>query len=375
MPTVSSFNYPSAPAVKAPVARPGYDPTGLSGLGDSTSGFGKWWSDFAKNLGNAFTQHQVGYGAGSSGVGGVMPSLRPISVTPPTVADRFVPTGSGNPSAPGGHNPGPAAPAEPVKDFMYYWNLMNGLTDTGSNWDALRTHYKDSAADVQARTAAMYRALQGQRDTAAGTYGDIRNEAGANIQANADAAAQDIQDAYNNAYQTQADQLAQLGIADTLLASPTQSMMQDAGYNQGLSEKLGSAFANANELGRASDLAYNQDMRGVAGFADAETRANIDQQLLNQLANLDFGQSQENYNRNMSLLGQATGAQALDSSLQPWSPSWDQQQSALDSASQNALRNQQWQTDTYLSLLKQYNGDQNAAQQAYNALMRNLGLA
>lgn len=357
-----------------------YDPTGLKGFANSvtnpTDGFGKWWNDFSRNFGNAFAQHQIGYGAGSSGTAGAMPSLSRIT---PRVAQNPVAT-----SRPAGIPPVAdriardygvgAAPEEPVKDFMYYWNLMNGLTDQGANFDILRNRYKESAADVQERTAAMYRALQGQRETAAGTYGDIRNETGANIQQNADAAAADIQDAYNNAYQTQANQLAELGIADTLLSSANQNMMEDSGYNQGLAEQLGSAYANANELGRASDLGFNQDMIGVAGFADAETRANIDQQLLNQLANLDFQQSQQNYDRSMNMLGQATGAQALDAALSG-APSWEQQQAALDYQSGNSQWLQQFQADTYLKLLEQYNGDQNAAQREYDALMRNLGLA
>ena len=88
-------------------------------------------------------------------------------------------------------------------------------------------------------------------------------------------------------------------------------MAEDQGYNMGTSAKLGNAYKNANTLGGAADLAYNQGMIGSAGFASAEGQAQIDQQLSNLLANLAMRQQESNAQLPMQQLQYAQGLQGL----------------------------------------------------------------
>lgn len=197
------------------------------------------------------------------------------------------------------------------------WLAQSAAALQGVDYSGVASQYRDNAAVARARVASLYKALQRERGDAEAIYQGYRDTAQESIGASADQASADIAAGYESALQNQADEMAALGLADTLAQSATSNMAEDQGYNMGTSAKLGNAYKNANTLGGAADLAYNQGMIGSAGFASAEGQAQIDQQLSNLLANLAMQEQQSNAQLPMQRLQYAQGLQGLYQADQP----------------------------------------------------------
>lgn len=197
------------------------------------------------------------------------------------------------------------------------WMQQARDTLQGVDYSGVASQYRDNAAVARARVASLYKALQNERRDAESIYQGYRDTAEESIGASADQASADIAAGYESALQNQADEMAALGLADTLAQSATANMAEDQGYNMGTAAKLGNAYQNANTLGGAADLAYNQGMIGSAGFASAEGQSQIDQQLSNLLANLAMQEQQSNAQLPMQQLQYAQGLQGLYKADQP----------------------------------------------------------
>jgi hypothetical protein len=220
----------------------------------------------------------------------------------------------------------------------------------GVDYGASEAQLQENAAVARARVASLYKALQRERRDAESIYQGYRDTAEESIGASADQASADIAAGYESALQNQADEMAALGLADTLAQSATSNMAEDQGYNMGTSARLGNAYQNANTLGGAADLAYNQGMIGSAGFASAEGQAQIDQQLSNLLANLAMREQEANAQLPMQQLQYAQGLQGLYQSQQPVGLSAEQQL-----ASERFLADQlATQAETYWARVRDY---------------------
>lgn len=240
---------------------------------------------------------------------------------------------------------GAATEAPVVKDLQYWLDQVRGQDTT--DYAGLQGDYEDVAAKAKNRIAAMYRSLQGERRATEDLYTGYRDTAAQNITKSSDEAAADIAAAYNNAYETQANMAAQLGIDTPLAGFDMANMADTAGANQSLAEQLGQIYGGANELGRASDLAYNQDMIGAAGFGSREAQAGIEASLAQRLAELSAARSSQGGLANLLPLAQQM--QQFDASLTP-GLTFDQQLKLDDIAYNRGLDAQQAQ-DAMLSML------------------------
>jgi len=223
------------------------------------------------------------------------------SAVPPVVADRAVKDRT------------TVAADAGLPDFL----AQSAAALRGVDYGASAAQLQDNAAVARARVASLYKALQRERRDAESIYQGYRDTAEESIGSSAEQAASDIAAGYESALQNQASEMAALGLADTLAQSATSNMAEDQGYNMGTAAKLGNAYKNANTLGGAADLAYNQGMIGSAGFASAEGQAQIDQQLSNLLANLAMQQQQSNAQLPMQQLEYARGLQSFSQANQP----------------------------------------------------------
>lgn len=236
---------------------------------------------------------------------------------------------------------------------------------TGVDYSGVMNDYKGIAAKARARIAAMYKALQGERQDAEALYSGYRDAASESIGASANQAASDIAASYQDAVDQQATEMAALGLADTLAQSAAQNMTEDQGYNAATAAKMGASFKNANELGRAADLGYNQGMIGAAGFASAEGRAQIDQQLSQALAQLAMAQEQANAQLPLQQLQYAQGLQGMWQSQNPTLSASDE--IALQRISSDATRSMNQRKDDMVQFFMDKKGmDLQQAMQAAN---------
>jgi len=241
---------------------------------------------------------------------------------------------------------GSAAADAGLPDFL----AQSAAALQGVDYSGVASQFQDNAAVARARVASLYKALQRERGDAEAIYQGYRDTAEESIGASADQASADIAAGYESALQNQADEMAALGLADTLAQSATANMAEDQGYNMGTSARMGNAYRNANTLGGAADLAYNQGMIGSAGFASAEGQAQIDQQLSNLLANLSMREQEANAQLPMQQLQYAQGLQSMYQANQPGTASF----SELLEAQQYASSLKEDERQTFLDIFKGY---------------------
>jgi hypothetical protein len=246
------------------------------------------------------------------------------------------------------------------------WMQQARDTLQGPDYSASIAQLQANAAAARARVASLYRALQNERRDAESIYQGYRDTAEESIGASADQASADIAAGYESALQNQAGEMAALGLADTLAQSATSNMAEDQGYNMATSAKLGNAYQNANTLGGAADLAYNQGMIGSAGFASAEGQAQIDQQLSNLLANLAMRQQESNAQLPMQRLQYAQGLQGLYQADQPAGLSPSDEIALQRIAADETRTINQRKDDMYQFFVEKMQMDDMAAKQAVN---------
>jgi hypothetical protein len=255
-----------------------------------------------------------------------------------------------------------AAPSV-VKDLEYWLDQVRGQDTT--DYAGLQSDYEDVAAKAKNRIAAMYRSLQGERKAAEDLYSGYRDTAAESIADSSASAADDIRAAYENAYQTQAETALGLGIENPLGGFDMANMADSQGANQALIAQLGQTYAGANDLGRASDLAYNQDMIGAAGFGSREAQAGIEASLAQRLAELSAARTSQSSLANLLPLAQQM--QQFDSALTP-GMTFEQQLEATRQAFQQGASSQQLQLDWVKALMDQGQSYEEASANA-NAIL------
>lgn len=289
--------------------------------------------------------------------GAAAPSMFNDSLAPDASASRAI-TRSRVPAA----ERSTAAPSV-VKDLEYWLDQVRGQDTT--DYAGLQSDYEDVAAKAKNRIAAMYRSLQGERKAAEDLYGGYRDTAAESIADSSTSAADDIRAAYEDAYQTQAETAMALGIDNPLGGFDMANMADSQGANQALIAQLGQTYAGANDLGRASDLAYNQDMIGSAGFGSREAQAGIEASLAQRLAELSAARTSQGSLAN--LLPLAMQMQQFDSALTP-GMTFEQQLEATRQAFQQGASSQQLQLDWVKALMDQGQSYEEASANA-NAIL------
>lgn len=235
-------------------------------------------------------------------------------------ADRLAGAG-GLTSAPGasrGGVPAFSAAMGPtiVKDADYYLQQAAALLP-GIDFSGLRSRAQTSVSDADARVKAMYRAMRDIQAEEAANREASRTAAGEAITTSAEQAASDIQQGYNNAISALADEMAALGIGETLAQEPAQRVAQDAGRQEAISRQLGQISGSLNrELGQ-SESAFNQQIRDVTGFEGVNFRSQLQNDLLNRLAQLDMAEQQQNQDLALQRLNYAQGLRGFEQSFEP----------------------------------------------------------
>jgi hypothetical protein len=250
-----------------------------------------------------------------------------------------------------------------VKDAAYYMNLATqGLT--GVDFSGLSSRAQQSVAGADERVKAMYRAMREIQAEESANREASRSEAGQAITASADQAASDIAQGYNNAIGALADEMAALGLADTLGSQNTQRIAADSGRNQAISRQLGQISGNLNtQLGQA-DSAFNQQTRDITGLEGANFRSTMQSDLLNRLAELDAAQQQQNQQLPLQRLQYAQGLRGYDQSFEPYTPSFSEQLDAQKLINSQAQSQTKLFNDAFLQFIQAGDDEATALQKA-----------
>lgn len=268
---------------------------------------------------------------------------------------------------------GPAA-----KTFADYLATAQNYVAPGTDYDALMAQERANAGDSTARIAAMYKQLQGSY--AADEPGIQQNFNGAQqaVGTNAADATAGINQAYQGTRDAQAAELQKLGIGDAA------GVLASAGNNAGNDQARALAAVATNAAGNQNNLAqhsanavqYNTGIKQAAGLEGNLQQAVIQKQLNDALANLQTQQSTAQGSRSTDVFNEALQLQNLDqngglTAAQQATQDAAYAKIAADSAkSKSSQSNQakQNETQTYLSLLKQFGGDDSKALAEFKAL-------
>lgn len=290
--------------------------SGGFGVKKSTdSPIGDFFKRFAENFGKAYTTHQTGLGGG-----GAIANPYKLETGLQRPADRLAPDASAGrvdvrrriPQRTTAWTPAP----EVVKDADYYMQQAAALFP-GIDFSGLRSRAETSVSDADARVKAMYRAMRDIQAEEAANREASRTAAGEAITTSAEQAASDIQQGYNNAISALADEMAALGIGETLAQEPAQRVAQDSGRQQAISRQLGQISGGLNrELGQ-SESAFNQQIRDVTGLEGVNFRSQLQSDLLNRLAQLDMAEQQQNQDLALQRLNYAQGLRGFEQSFEP----------------------------------------------------------
>jgi len=293
--------------------------SGGFGVKKSTdSPIGDFFKRFAENFGKAYTTHQTGLGGG-----GAIANPYRLETGLQRPADRMADgfgtglTRPGGASRPGGVRGFIDSRNPPVvKDADYYLQQAAALLP-GIDFSGLRDRASTSVSDADARVKAMYRAMRDIQAEEAANREASRTAAGEAISTSAEQAASDIQQGYDNAISALANEMAALGIGETLAQEPAQRVAQDAGRQQAISRQLGQISGNLNrELGQ-SESAFNQQIRDVTGLEGVNFRSQLQNDLLNRLAQLDMAEQQQNQDLALQRLNYAQGLRGFEQSFEP----------------------------------------------------------
>jgi hypothetical protein len=231
----------------------------------------------------------------------------------------------------------PKAP-EVVKDANYYMQQASNLL-TGLDFSGLRDRAQASVSDVDARVKAMYKAMRDIQAQEATNREASRTAAGESIAQSADQAASDIQQGYDNAISSLAQEMAALGMGETLAQEPAQRVAAESGRQQAISRQLGQISGNLNTTLGQADSAFNQQTRDITGLEGVNFRSQLQNDLLNRLAELDMAQQQQNQNLPQQRLAYANQLRGWDQSFQP------QQMSVADTLALQRFSQSQSQAD------------------------------
>lgn len=314
-------------------------------------------------------------------IGGRRYAGSPVAVTPtpaPTYPQGMGQFGAGY-SADGVSKPATAqgfagyyntsmnAPKTPevIKDAAYYMNLATqglGAVD----FSGLRTRAQESVAGADERVKAMYRAMREIQAEEAANREASRSAAGEAITTSANQAATDIAQGYENAISALADEMAALGIGETLAQEPAQRVAAESGRNQAISRQLGQISGNLNtELGQG-ESAFNQQTRDITGLEGADFRSTLQNDLLNRLAELDADEQRQNQNLPRQRLQYAQDIRRYEQGFQPQGLSFDEQMQLEQLASDGRLSLAQRQDEMFRFFMDKKGMDPATASQAVN---------
>jgi hypothetical protein len=275
-----------------------------------------------------------------------------------------------------------AQPAAPhAKTFADYLSAAQQYVPGGTDYNALMATERGNAGESTARIAAMYKQLQGSYAADAGTIKNDFTAAGSDTKQNGTEATNSINQAYNGTRDAVSKQLAALGIQDAAAVLASQGSNAANDQARTLSAVAENSQGNQNNLvqHRSNALTYNTGIKGAAGLEGTLQQAVIQKQLNDALANLQQQQSQQDASRQQSAFSIAQqlqqsdalaangGLTAAQKAAQDEAFAKIAASSASSKASQSAS-SQQKQTQTYLALLKQYNGDEDHALRQFKAM-------
>lgn len=270
-----------------------------------------------------------------------------------------------------------AAQPQP-KTFADYLAMAQQYAGGGVDYSGMMNQERSNAADSTSRIAAMYKQLQGSYAADAPGIAKQYDAAGADTKQNGTEAAAGINEAYNGTRDAVSNQLAKLGIGDAAAVLASQGSNAANDQARALSGVASNSQGNQNNLvqHKASAQTYNTGIKEAAGLEGNLQQSVIQKQLNDALANLTLQQQQQaasqqqnaftiaqqlqTTDQNNAILQANGGLTAAQKATQDAAYAKIAASSASTKASQSAS-SQQKQTQTYLALLKQYNGDDTQA--------------
>jgi hypothetical protein len=314
-------NQQGAPAVTQE-QKPGLDFWGTvgKGFGDAGAGFGKLFGGINKGLQDRAETHTANVGKFWETGGGLWGKQNNSPVASKTVGVDLSAPNLGPNWRGGKGGGGDDLPVEDERSFKSYGDFITmaqelmeqfGLGGGGVNYDPQRQAARSQWADADARTAAMYRQLQGSIEGDAA--GINQNYQGA-ITAN-DQRTQDTQEDINGAYSTANDESARMAKALGIEEAVANTI--NAGNFGGLDQA--DAVADTAQRGQIAATQYGENQQNAldanrttaqsAGLAGANTRAVRQNELSRILAQLDAEEQQANaqsrQNNSSQILGLA----------------------------------------------------------------------
>lgn len=256
----------------------------------------------------------------------------------------------------------------------------------GVDYSSLMNRERANAGESTARIAAMYKQLQGSYAADAPGIATQYDKAGANTKQNGTEATAGINEAYNGTRDAVSNQLAKLGIGDAAAVLASQGSNAANDQARALSGVASNSQGNQNNLvqHKASAQTYNTGIKQAAGLEGTLQQSVIQKQLNDALANLDLQSQQQRASQSQNAFTIAQQLQSTDQNnamLQANGGLTYNQKAVNDAAmakiatsasashASQAASAQQKQAQTYLALLKQYNGDEAHAKQTYKQMV------
>lgn len=189
------------------------------------------------------------------------------------------------------------------RDLAYFLSQAESMMGGGPDYSALRAALTNNAADVDARLSAMYRALENSVDADTEKIGGFYSEANDAVSKSAEQAANNIQQGYEAAQQSQNDELARLGIQDA--AAQNTAAAGDQGFQMGQAARSGQVSQNLNTGLSANAKTFNTNMANAAGFEGAEARGFNQRNLASALGELSARESETSAQRRQAAMDMA----------------------------------------------------------------------
>jgi len=262
---------------------------------------------------------------------------------------------------------------DPGKDFAAYLAQASGMLGGGSNWAGVEGNLRGRATENDAKLQAMYSALQNAIKADAPAIGGIFDSANDEVNKSAQQAVSGIQSGYQNARDAQTAQLAALGIGDAAgtLAADGGFAAQQQGDNTHTAEVNRQVSGDALTKRKATALNFNTGMAETAALGGVESRDALQRSLTDALTEMQMARAQEEQQRRQTIFqiaSQLQGAdqqgQSMDARQQQALAEFiaDQQQRSFE----NTAKTQGSKRSMLLALLKQFGGDQQRANEAFD---------
>jgi len=263
--------------------------------------------------------------------------------------------------------------ADPTKDFAAYLAQASGMLGGGSDWAGMENTLRSRGAENDAKLQAMYSALQNAIRADAPAIGGIFDSANDEVNKSAQQAVSGIQSGYQQARDAQTAQLAALGIGDAAatLAADGGFAAQAQGDNTHTAEVNRQVSGDALTKRKATALNSNTSRAESAAMGGVESRDALQRSLTDALTQMQMARAQEESQRRQTIFQIASQLQGADQQGQAVDA---KQQQALaefnadlqQQAFENTAKAQAAKRSMLMGLLKQFGGDQQRANEAFD---------